>query len=131
MNTHNVIQGFLAKWLSKGEEYLGSEQKTKQLLSKAQGLIATLPTPLEFSLIEPIKRLFNYIQDAVFGRYKLYSKANLIMALAGLIYLISPLDIVPDFIPIAGWLDDIAVLKFILDRLRAELKDYAEWAIIQ
>lgn len=131
MNTNNVIQGFLAKWLSKGEEYLGNEQKTNQLLSKAQGLIATLPTPLEFSLIESIKRLFNYIKDAVSGRYKLYSKGNLIMALAGLIYLISPIDMVPDFIPISGWLDDIAILKFVLERLNAELKNYAEWTIIQ
>lgn len=78
-------------------------------------------------IINLVKNLFNYIRDAISGRYDSYSKANLLMALAGLVYLIAPVDIVPDFIPIAGWLDDITVLKFVLDRLSSELKQYAEW----
>lgn len=127
MNTNNVIQGFLSNWLSKGEEYLKSDQKTSQLLHKAEGIITTLPVPTLMPIINLVKNLFNYIRDAILGRYDSYSKANLLMALAGLVYLISPVDIVPDFIPIAGWLDDIAVLKFVLDRLSSELKQYAEW----
>jgi len=33
-----------------------------------------------------------------------------IKIVAAIIYIISPIDLVPDFIPVAGWLDDLAVL---------------------
>ena len=43
-------------------------------------------------------------------------------AIAGLIfifaYIISPIDLVPDFIPFAGWLDDIIVVPLIIALIR-------------
>lgn len=29
-------------------------------------------------------------------------------------YLISPIDLIPDFIPVAGWMDDIFIVPFLL-----------------
>jgi len=37
--------------------------------------------------------------------------------LVGMIYLISPIDIVPDFIPVAGLVDDLLVISVILHRI--------------
>ena len=33
-------------------------------------------------------------------------------------YVISPIDVIPDFIPVAGWLDDLVVVPFGLALLR-------------
>ena len=35
---------------------------------------------------------------------------RVIIALLAMIYVISPLDLIPDFIPVVGWLDDLGVL---------------------
>lgn len=35
---------------------------------------------------------------------------RVIIAVLAMIYVISPLDLIPDFIPIIGWLDDLGVL---------------------
>ena len=35
---------------------------------------------------------------------------RVIIALLAMIYVISPLDLIPDFIPVIGWLDDLGVL---------------------
>lgn len=42
------------------------------------------------------------------------STAEKILIIAALLYLISPLDAIPDFIPIAGWLDDVGVATAVL-----------------
>ena len=33
-----------------------------------------------------------------------------ILMILGLIYIISPVDIVTDYIPVAGWIDDVVVM---------------------
>jgi uncharacterized membrane protein YkvA (DUF1232 family) len=35
---------------------------------------------------------------------------RMIIALLAVLYVISPLDLIPDFIPVIGWLDDLGVL---------------------
>ncbi len=34
-----------------------------------------------------------------------------------LVYLLSPLDIIPDFIPVAGMIDDLVVSAYVIDRI--------------
>ncbi len=46
-------------------------------------------------------------------------------AVGSLVYLISPLDAVPDFIPGSGLLDDVAVILFVVQMLAESLKAYA------
>jgi len=43
-----------------------------------------------------------------------------------LLYLASPIDILPDFIPLAGYLDDIFIVAVALELVQDELKDFAE-----
>ena len=35
---------------------------------------------------------------------------RVIIAVLVMLYVISPLDLIPDFIPVVGWLDDLGVL---------------------
>lgn len=49
-----------------------------------------------------------------------WAKATIYSALG---YLISPLDAIPDFIPVAGYTDDIAVLVAAMAAVAAHIKD--------
>ena len=53
-------------------------------------------------------------------KVSLKDKATIIGALG---YLISPLDVVPDAIPIAGLSDDLAVLIYVLNRVWGDVSD--------
>ena len=65
------------------------------------------------------------ILDAYLARInKGVSKATITLLAGGLAYLAMPIDLVPDFIPVAGWLDDAAVLGWIFARCTDEFKKY-------
>ncbi len=48
------------------------------------------------------------------GEYRAISPKALISVVAGLMYFLSPIDAIPDFIPVFGMLDDIAVLAWVM-----------------
>ena len=48
------------------------------------------------------------------------------VVLGTIVYLVSPIDIVPDFIPIAGQIDDIMVLTLFMTEISQVVFDYAK-----
>ncbi len=46
------------------------------------------------------------------------------IAIAALIYLISPIDAIPDFIPVLGLTDDVGIVLAAIAKLADDLKDY-------
>ncbi|MBM3300547.1 MAG: DUF1232 domain-containing protein [Deltaproteobacteria bacterium] len=54
------------------------------------------------------------------------STTEKIIIVAALLYLISPIDAIPDFLPIVGWLDDIAIATAVLAYLSAKASDITD-----
>ncbi|AZI66675.1 DUF1232 domain-containing protein [Kaistella daneshvariae] len=64
------------------------------------------------------------------GGYKPHFK-NIIVPGLVLVYLISPIDFLPDFIPVIGVLDDIALLAFAIPLLIKEAEKFVAWEASQ
>ena len=78
-------------------------------------------------LFDNIRTAYDLVSDSVTGKYKGLSKGTLMLLAGGLAYLALPIDLVPDFIPVAGWMDDAAVLGWIFTRCADEFKKYKEF----
>ncbi len=52
---------------------------------------------------------------------------SIVAALAALVYLVMPFDALPDFIPLGGFLDDAAVLGFVIKSIRDDLRRFRWW----
>lgn len=71
--------------------------------------------------------IFALLKDRATGRYK-EMPWTVIAALVGALgYVLSPLDLIPDFIPGAGFLDDAGVFAAVLGFAGGDLKKYREW----
>ena len=64
------------------------------------------------------------------GGYKPEFK-NVILPGLVLLYLISPLDIIPDWLPVIGVFDDLALLAFAIPMLIAEAEKFVAWEASQ
>ena len=42
-------------------------------------------------------------------------------------YLVSPIDVIPDFIPFVGFVDDASVFALVIKAFEVEIKEYKTW----
>ncbi|MCO7504511.1 MULTISPECIES: YkvA family protein [unclassified Pseudomonas] len=61
------------------------------------------------------------------GEYRAISSRALLTIVAGLLYFVSPLDAIPDWLPGIGLLDDLAVLAWVLKTFDSELGAFRAW----
>ena len=61
------------------------------------------------------------------GVYRNVPWKSILIAIAGLFYFLDPIDIIPDFIPVIGYLDDGVVLAFVAKAIHSDLEKFREW----
>lgn len=71
-------------------------------------------------------KIMGYSRDS-FYRFKGYSMWAYLKVVACLLYVVSPFDLVPDFFPWVGWLDDIAVVIYVCGLVKEELDQFSVW----
>ena len=77
---------------------------------------------------QDIKTSFALLKDWYMGNYTKIP-FRMVASIAGaMLYLVSPLDVVPDWLPFGGLLDDALVLAAIFALSRSDLDAYTIWA---
>jgi uncharacterized membrane protein YkvA (DUF1232 family) len=54
---------------------------------------------------------------------------TVVMGLAAILYLLNPLDLAPDFIPLVGYVDDATMIAFVIRSIQKELDRFREWEV--
>ena len=73
-----------------------------------------------------LELLFSMLEDSYNGKYPV-PKKTVIVGIFALLYLINPIDIIPDFIPLMGFADDLAALAFAASLIKDDLNKYRIW----
>jgi uncharacterized membrane protein YkvA (DUF1232 family) len=61
------------------------------------------------------------------GKYKAIPWSTVVKAVLGMIYFVSFVDIIPDFIPAIGLLDDFVVIAWVVSAIRDDLDKFKNW----
>ena len=80
-------------------------------------------------LIGNFKLLYSLIKDYWKGEYRDVSPWSILVFLAGIIYVISPIDIIPDFLPLVGQIDDAIIVVLCMYFLEKDLHKYKKWKL--
>lgn len=69
------------------------------------------------------------IKSYATGEYRDIELKNLVIILGSMIYFISPIDFIPDILPMVGFADDIALLTFAYNSVASEIEKYELWLL--
>lgn len=113
------------KYIDEAEKVLSNEQKFEQLLQRLEVKLKKIPKCGNVLANAPIfaSLLNNYF-------HKKYTKVpigTIGAILVAVIYLVAPIDIVPDWIVGAGYLDDAGVMALCLTLIKSDIDEYQEW----
>ena len=78
-------------------------------------------------LFQDFKLLMSLIKDYWNGRYRDVSIKSIVIFVLAILYIISPIDLIPDYILGIGQIDDAAILALCLYFLEKDLTKYKEW----
>ncbi len=127
--TNVLITNAVERTRSKAEDYLHDPQKSKRLLDDAvrkSKKVSAHKGPLS-EMWENLKALFRLMQAYVRREYTKAPWGSVVLITVAIIYFVSPIDLVPDWLPLAGFIDDAAVLAFVLRQVKTDLDKFVEW----
>jgi len=108
--------------------YVNSESKSFNLLSTVLKLLSDPRVKREVgSFFGRIKLFTEMIREYFRGNYREIPVKTIILITAALIYLVSPLDAIPDFIIGIGFVDDGAVIAYVFNSLNEDIESFKRW----
>ena len=102
-------------------------ENIEQKIKKVEGGLDNVEGEIPLDLFADVKNGISMVKAWISGEYKAIPWETIVGITVGLLYLISPVDVIPDPIPVAGFIDDVAVNMFILKPLSNDIARYVEW----
>lgn len=120
----NFVSRFLkGNWLGKAKIYAFNPLKLKNLLQKLGSLMSRQGL---LKVKDHLVLMRDYLSDIATSKYKEYDGKKLIIIVAAIIYVVTPIDFLPDFIP-PGWIDDVSIVAWAIKEASEELERYKNY----
>jgi len=107
-----------------------SEEDVEIVIDKEEAINKKLSGSTSLKKYVELGRLMlALVKDSSSGKYKQvpwYTIATIVMSL---LYVLNPMDLIPDFIPGIGYLDDITILSIGLGWIESDLHRYLDWKL--
>lgn len=110
----------------KVQELMSSSVLLEKLLSRAY---ASLDASIQkyAALGSRIRVLARLLDAWRLKKYQSVSRSTIFISIMILLYWINPIDLLPDFIPIIGGLDDVLLLNYLLKIIDSEIEKFIKW----
>ncbi len=128
VDPQNLSESSYDDWIQKrnktAENIVRDKTRMERLLVKSKNWLNRFSNSLNGEAINSLTTMFRMISAWLSGKYTDISNSTLMTIVLALLYFVSPIDLIPDFIPVVGFLDDIFMIGFSVNRIASELNKY-------
>jgi uncharacterized membrane protein YkvA (DUF1232 family) len=114
---------------SKAGRLLKSPGKTQDLADRAERKALRSRTKLG-DMWEKLTGFIRMTRAWSNGDYKKVSLKTMILVVAAVLYFLNPFDVIPDFLPFVGYLDDATIIAFVGTAITADVEKFREWELL-
>ena len=111
----------------KAKAYLDDDEKMEKLFRDFEDKLKLIPKI--GNRASDIAVLLSLVRAYIKKQYTDVSPSTIMLAVAGLIYVVTPVDLIPDYILGPGLLDDAAVIGIVLQAIQMDLSKYKKWQV--
>lgn len=118
-----------ARFGEKAKDYANDKERTRDLIDEAIKKASKekgKKGPIDETW-EKIQLLFGLLKDWASGDYRDIPIGSIIAIIIAVLYFVSPVDLIPDIIPGAGYIDDVAVLAIVFKQISSDIEKYKNW----
>ena len=120
------------KFFEKARKVIDDKEKVKDIIAKAKTIFFFFfLIPFLGKYPENIATFCDLITDYIDKKYTKVPKGTILCVLGAIIYLVVPIDLIPDALPGLGFVDDIGLLTMIMAGMDSDIKDYRKWKASQ
>lgn len=102
------------------------EKVTELIAGVGNKILRFGDNPRVKKLIEPVSVFVRMIKAHFNGAHKM-TNSTLGLVLLALVYFVSPIDIIPDFLGFFGFADDLSVVLAIYAKVKDEIDGFLDW----
>ena len=108
------------------EARIGNAGQRTELVEQLQRVMQNATKALEDCAAD-LQTMGSMVTDYANGRYKEIPKETIVAVVAAIVYVVSPIDLIPDAIPVVGYADDAALVSFVLSHVHKDIESYRNW----
>ncbi len=121
----DVLKDTLNAYNEEAERIIDDEDTFERFIQRLEMKMKLMPLVGKYA--SDITCMVSLVRSYVRKEYKDIPIGTIISITASLAYIVSPIDLIPDGIPVAGQIDDIAMVLFILKFVHSDVEEYRKW----
>lgn len=126
----NPILNLYGKLIKSAESIMNNNELVSRLIDEAGEKLGTFSAAF-YTIQDQVIALVRMLKAWANREYTDISPKAIIAVVATLLYFVNPFDLIPDFIPVIGSIDDILVISYLIKTLNTEIQRFMAWELEQ
>ena len=115
----------LAGGYEEAAKIVQDEDRLERLLQRLEKKLSLIPVAGD--MLSKVPAMVSLVRSYAKGEYRDLPLGSVLAIVAAILYVVNQVDLIPDFIPGAGYLDDAAVLAVCLKLVGDDVDEYVAW----